>query len=351
MRRAALACFAVAAACLLASRTGHADTPPGSWDIARDPQARDRWELHVAVHRDMAMESGLGTLLGGALEHARAQLEDADAANSPDIYLRFDLGELYERLNLHERAIGLLEPALKEAPDHPAATHAWVMLAYAYAHLDRPKDERAAYERYIEHEADDRFRVTALLNLAEADMRLGFLPEAVAGYRDTISMAVSLPMREGFMDEILATWGLAVALDRNGDPMGGAAAARQATQIDQRVHLVGMPGTPDHGWRFINDTEKVFFVPSYERYWYLALGYTEDAKQAPDARHAAKEWATVEYLWLKYVAQATPHDRWVPLARAHLERAHSERVAAEKRARAQRPGTRLEGEEGEILIR
>jgi tetratricopeptide (TPR) repeat protein len=245
----------------------------------------------------------------------------------------------------------VLEPALKDFPDHPAATHAWVMIAYAYAHLDRPKDERMAYERYLERERDDRFRVTALLNLAEADMRLGFLPEAVAGYRETLSLAVSLPMREGFMDEVLATWGLAVALDRNGDPMGAAAAARQATQVDQRTRLAGPPGTPDHGWRFISDTNKVFFVPAYERYWYLAMGYTEEAKQAMDPRKAAREWATVEYLWTKYVSQGTPRDRWVPLAKAHLERAHSERVAAEKRAKTIRPGTRLEGEDGEILIR
>jgi tetratricopeptide (TPR) repeat protein len=339
------------APCLLAPTLALADTPPSSWDVARDPDARERWDLHETVRRDMAFDPDVGSLRSAALEHARALLEDADAAHSSDVRLRFDLGEVYERLDLHERAIAVLEPALHDAPDHPAATHTWVMAAYAYAHLDRPRDERAAYERYLERETDDRFRVTALLNLAEADMRLGFLPDAVAGYRETITLAVSLPMREGFMDEVLATWGLAVALDRNGDPMGAAAAARQATQIDQRIRLPGMPGAPDHGWRFIGDTQKVFFVPSYERYWYLAMGYTEDAKQAPDARHAAREWATAEFLWTKYVSQATSKDRWVPLARAHLERAHAERVSAEKRARTQRPASRFEGEDGEILIR
>jgi hypothetical protein len=173
----------------------------------------------------------------------------------------------------------------------------------------------------------------------------------VAGYRETITLAVSLPMREGFMDEALATWGLAVALDRSGDPMGGAAAARQATQIDQRIRLYGPPGTPDHGWRFIGDTERVFFVPAYERYWYLALGYTEDAKQAPDARRASRDWATTEYLWGKYVSQAASDDRWLPLAKAHLDRAHAERVSAEARAKTQRLPQHPDGDDGEILIR
>ena len=349
-RRARALAFA---ATVLVSGAAFAETPPGSWEVARDPLARDRWELHVAVRRDMSVEAqgDLGTLRGAALEHARAQLEDADAAHSPDVRLRFDLGEVYERLDSHERAVGVLAPALADAPDHPSATHAWVLLAYAYAHLDRPRDERAAYEKYLEREKEDSFRVTALLNLAEADMRLGFLSDAVAGYRDTVALAVSLPMRAGYMDEVLATWGLAVALDRSGDPMGAATAARQATQIDQRVRLAATPGTPDHGWRFISDTERVFFVPAYERYWYLALGYTEEAKQAPDARHAAREWATTEYLWGKYVSLAAPHDRWLTLAKAHLARAHAERAAAESRARSQRPAPRPEGDEGEILIR
>jgi tetratricopeptide (TPR) repeat protein len=344
--------LAAAAALLFGARGAGADTPPGSWQIARDPGARDRWELHEAVRRDISFDqqSDLGTLRGAALEHARAQLEDADAAHSPDVRLRFDLGEVYERLDLHDKAVALLDAALKEAPDHPSATHAWVMLAYAYAHLDHPKDERAAYEQYLQRERDDRFRVTALLNLAEADMRLGFLQEAVDGYRETIALAVSQPMREGRNDEVLATWGLAVALDRSGDPAGATAAARQATQIDNRIRLLGPPGTPDHGWALINNTDFVFFVPAYDRYWYLALGYAEDAKAAPDARHAAKEWATVEYLWTKYVSQATAHDRWVTRARAHLERAHAERLAAEKRARTQRPAARPE-DEGETFIR
>jgi hypothetical protein len=146
-------------------------------------------------------------------------------------------------------------------------------------------------------------------------------------------------MREGFMDEVLATWGLAVALDRSGESSAVAAAeaARKATQIDLRIRLPGMPGAADHGWRFIGDTQKVFFVPAYERYWYLAMGHTEDAKQAADADVAVREWKTVEGLWTKYLSQAVPADRWVSLARAHVKQAHQELVKAEKRVRLGAP--------------
>jgi len=353
VRRATSLVAAGVLACVCPALPARADAPPNAWDIAKDSAVRDRWELHEAVRREMAFgqERDYGTLRDAALQHARAELEDADAAHSPDVRLRFDLGEIYELLDMHDRAVAVLAPALGEAGDEPAATHAWVMLAYAYAHLDRTKDERAAYAKYLDHETDDRYRVTALLNLAEADMRLGFLEEAVAGYRETIALAVSLPLRQGKDDEVLGTWGLAVALDRSGDPTGAAAAALQATNIDSASGR-SAGWHPDFRRALICNTDFVFFVPPYERYWYIALGKTEDAKQAPDARAAAREWAIVEEFWGRYVSDATraaSPDRWLPRARAHLERAHAERLAAEKRAKGMRPERALPNE-GELFI-
>jgi len=328
-----------------------ADAPPNAWDEAKDSQVRTRWELHKSIARSTQFEHEVGGLQrAAALEEARAELEDVDAAHSPDPLLRFDLGEIYERLEMHGRAIDVLAPALEAAPRHPSAAEAWGSLAYAYAHLDKTEQELDAYQHYLEVQWDGAYRVTALLNVAEGQMRLGHLPEAIEGYRETIALASSLPMRVGRRDEVLGMWGLAVALDRSGDPTGASAAALQATQIDMRVRLLPRPGGPAHGWELINNTEFVFFVPEYERCWYLALGYTEDAKHAPSARLAAREWATVEAMWGQYVSQAEPHDRWVQQARGHLERAHRERAAADKRARAE-PAPKPERDALEVLIR
>ncbi len=320
---------ALALALTLAAAPAGADTPPNVWEIARDPAARDRWELHVAVRELITLESSqdLRALGSAALERARALLEDAEAAKSPDVRLRFDLGIVYEHLKEHERAIPVLKSALSLAPDHPCATEALVELAYAYAFLDRPQEERQAYIQYLARETDDRLRATALLNLAEVQMRLGHLEDAIAGYREAISASAVLPSSMGTKGAILSVWGLAVALDRAGDPAGASEQARRATQMDPGETIIGRdPG--------------VFFVPKYERLWYLALGRTEDAKQAPSAHDAARRWAEVESFWRSYVGEADPKERWLPLARAHLERAHTARLAADKKAARERAPSR-----------
>ena len=74
-----------------------ADTPPSIWDMARDPAERARWELHERVpafrcssqeaeDEDKRRETELRCL--DLLE----KLEEADAAHSPDVRLRVDLG-------------------------------------------------------------------------------------------------------------------------------------------------------------------------------------------------------------------------------------------------------------------
>src|SRR5262249_31451497 len=145
---------------------------------------------------------------------------------------RFDLGRVYEELKMHERAVSALEGALGMAKDHPAADSAWRTLAYAYAHLDRPDREREAYAHYLELETSPALRATAVLNVAEADMRLGQLDDAVAGYRDAIhlSFAASSSTETG----VLAVWGLAVALDRRGDATEAATQAKKAVSMDVR---------------------------------------------------------------------------------------------------------------------
>src|SRR5580658_2836263 len=105
MRTAAVfsALALVAASWPAAMHVARADTPPSAWDVAKDPGQADRWALHVKVQRLLhSMPSGAPEFLELRrdqelrLESARMLLEQADAAHSPDVRLRFDLGTVYE---------------------------------------------------------------------------------------------------------------------------------------------------------------------------------------------------------------------------------------------------------------
>ena len=309
---------------VMTSSAARADTPPSPWDAAKDPHVRERYELHARVCELMIVadrtERGFVALKTLAYERARALLEEGNAASSPDVRLRFDLGEVYYELEHLERAIAVLQPAVDAYPDHPAAIAALESLAFAYAKLDRTKEEREVYKRFLARVNDDGSRAQAMLNLAEADMHLGVLQDAVDGYRDAIRTSGNMPnSRNAAVNETLAVWGLAVALDRAGDPQASLEQTRLATQLDL-------------GEQLIAHDPVVFFVPEYERDWYLGLAEAVHAREATSARAAAAAWARAEQHWDHYVTSADAADRFVALARQHLARTHAQRVAADARA-------------------
>jgi hypothetical protein len=106
------------------------------------------------------------------------------------------------------------------------------------------------------------------------------------------------------------------------------------------------------GWEAIQDYVDVFFVPAWEREWYLALGEAAVASDTPDPRVAATGWAEAERHWSTYLTRATeaargtgiPSDasdgrdgvaaRWNAMAKLRRDYAHRARLAAEKRAGA-----------------
>lgn len=269
----------LACAFALVANEVRADTPPSFWDRARDVRVGSRWALHARVSELLSLDGGVGGLrvrsLG--LERARALLEEAGAEASPDATLRYDLGEVYEALAHHARAAEVLEGALVLAPQHPAAQRAWMTLALAHAKLGHQSSERDAWEQYLPLVVDDRSRASAILNLAEAEMHVGNLVEAVDRYREAVQLAGSLPTSPSAVETgILAVWGLAVALDRAGDPRGAIEQATLATRMDPGEALIG------HG-------QNVFFVPAYERLWYLALGATAHAREETEPTAAARK--------------------------------------------------------------
>jgi tetratricopeptide (TPR) repeat protein len=316
--------LALAALVAVAAQTARADTPPSTWDKIRDPALRDRFDLHTRAREEILafrQSSAPPAIRQAKLAAVRVLLEEAHAAQSPDPLLRFDLGEIYEMQLNFTRAIDVLKPAIDLAPDLPAALTAYISLANAYAYLDRSADERDVYERYLARATEVRSRAIAMLNLAEAHMHLGDLTDAVAEYKETIDVASSLPNVIELEDNtgLLAVWGLAVALDRSGDESGGATKAVLAEQLDPNE-------------RVIRSGANVFFVPKYERLWYLALGATVHAKEATTVKESAERWAIVEAYWTAYVQRANPRDRWLAQAHAHKDRAAASRASAQRRA-------------------
>jgi len=305
------------------STVARADTPPSKWECAKDPAVCERYALHLHVQEYMYPPGpDVRKIREALLERARAELEAASAATSPDVRLRFDLGEVYQGLRHYEEAARVLEPALAMAPRHSAALRAWRALADAAAHLERARQELDAYDAYLSLAPDDPWTLEVLGNRAEAEMRLGNLEQAVAGYRDVIERIEHAPFGqvEDFDVLVLARWGLAVALDRSGDSGDAQHEASVVAQQDPDERIIGR-----------TEEEGVFFRPEYERDWYLALGRGEHARQATDARDAMVKWSRVVQTWADYVRRASPDDRWVGLARAHLASAEAERDRAEAR--------------------
>ncbi len=333
---------ALAAAAVLgaAAPLAHAETPPSAWDMAKDPSQRDRWELHARVQRLLHPPAGEGGLRFDdelRIEAACAMLEEADAAHSPDVRLRFDLGIVYSELasrqrrnDLQQKVVDILASALDSVPPDPddgAVTGALEALVYAYAKLDRPHEELQTWQRYIPRLVDDRVRATAMMNMGEAEMRLGRVDGALATFREVLRLCGELPNTPSVGSTyVLALWDVAVALDRSGDPRGALETAAKASRVD----LGGRTGA-----YLIAKDPDVFFVPDWERLWYLALGAAAEARDAQDARDAAALWASAERVLVEYVDRATAaggHDPWLAIAKVRLERARAERQSADKRA-------------------
>ena len=129
-------------------------------------------------------------------------------------------------------------------------------------------------------------------------------------------------------------WGLAIALDRLGDARGAAEQARLASQLDpeDKARLVRP---------VIGNRNEVFFVPDYERYWYLALGSTEDAKTSTNAHNAAFYWARAVTLWKAYLTpaeNALHPEGWNAVAKAHLANAERQlKITSEKAKKEPKP--------------
>jgi tetratricopeptide (TPR) repeat protein len=337
MTRVALSAFAVIVAIMgAAAPFAHADTPPSRWERAKDPALGDDWRLHVAAQRilsdvPIAKEAHRFDIADALSLRVKTALESAGAEASKDIRLRLDLAEALDERKDYARAIALYRSALALSPDHPATEQGWLMLGIACGHVGDNECEQKAYLETLKRRTEDHRRTLPMLNLAETEMHLGNLKDAIADYQETLRIAARLPAGT---TTPLALWGLAVALDRSGDRAGAEAQAHRAVEHARSLHR-------DHLLR----EDGVFFYPEYERDWYEALGAIARARDASTAREAAVCWAEAEAKFAGYVRGAeTTKDRWLPIAKARLASVRAERQKAEKRA-AKEPARKGEQED------
>lgn len=274
-----------------------AGEPLDRWDRARDPGA-ERREQTLADALALFDQARVTRREGQRKElfrNARSLLEAIDAEHSPDLRLRFALGEAVHRLDDDARTIAILAPVVALAPDHPEAVHAFVSLGVAYARTNRSADEIRAYDSVLSNAGE--LRVLILGNRAEAKSRIGDFAGAIADYEAAMKLQPNQPG---------AFWGLALTLDRTGDFGRALVVVKEAHDIDAQ--------SPRRAYL---DDDNVFFVPAYEKEWYLALEQAMLGAQAD--RHLGdrrESWQTAKAHWDTFVARATKDDRWLPLARA-----------------------------------
>jgi tetratricopeptide (TPR) repeat protein len=288
---------------------------PSIWDRALDARAstyekaRREAEQRIVEADKLHVHTPMGKL---KLLEALQILQSAHAETAADPWVRLDLGVVQEMLGAYEAAAETLKNALASLPPDAGVTGAYFQLAICYAKLGRPDEEIATYGEYLRRETDPEQRAIALSNRGESEMVKEDLGAAIKDLRASVALHPDNP---------LAHWSLAVALDRNGDPVGALNEAKTAISYDPHDRQIGGPN--------------VFFVPAYNRYWYEALGALARAQNLvkDDAETSLLWWETAVAKWAEFVAAADQRDPWVPLAKAH--RTAAERELAQARRHAQ----------------
>ncbi len=303
-----------------------ASAEPSIWDEARDPQLAKADHVLHAVERMLLRRQEAAfspDMQADFTRSALAMLELAGGGALPDVRLKFLLGNLLSdpAVGRYVEAVRLLRSALAQAPDHPLAGQAWFDLAIAEAKLHKPKLEIDAYDHALRLTWRREFRTIIFMNRGESQMVLGHLEPALADYRRAIDLA-----REP-TQLALSYYGLGITLERNGDLPSALDAMHKANAI--QVQTKYGPGSA-------LDSSGVFFVPSYDLFYYKALALMAYARDASvPARKAERLDRAIAY-WRQYLAGAEPDKQpWVQhakllldscrrkLAKAKVEAAHS----------------------------
>jgi tetratricopeptide (TPR) repeat protein len=276
------------------------------WERVATP-GRERFE-HLYTEADALVTErapGRRTLESVKLAQAEALLREALTLRPGDFRALFLLGDVQSIAGRPADAVATFERALlrAELPTHEAAC--WFRLGVERSKLGQYAQAVTDYDHQI---ALGEIDATAYANSAELLMALGRLGEAEDRYREAIRIDEQAPDRRAREHSLtLSYYGLAVALDRDEQPVAGREMMARAVALDPRLtklQLAELPGSD------------VFFVPEGDVYYYLGLA-SEVAGRGSDATANFRE----------FVARL-PKSPWIPRAQAHLGT-----IAAAARAR------------------
>jgi tetratricopeptide (TPR) repeat protein len=318
---------------LLAAGTARAQ--PSIWDKASDPTAYKAYQALSAVERMLsrAEESDFDFgLQRNFTRAALAMLELAGGGRLPDPRLKFLLADLLldGSVGREREARALLEEALKQDPSSQMAAQGWFGLAIASAKLRDSRREHEAYTRALELTWDPDQRAMIYMNRGESKMVLSTTQEAPYRLADALvdfRRALALAARPDL--QALALYDLGIALERSGDLPAALDAMGRA-----RLIQLG-PLYPS-----ALDLPSVFFVPSYDLYYYKAIEAMAASRAAPGPAERAEELERSLGFWTRYLSEAEPDGHhWVPNAK--LNRASVEKkLQAAKADLPKHPPTR-----------
>lgn len=288
------------------------------WEAAKDPRLRRASELLAVAERarvpaeDVLVDPLLLLSLGNSDELNRqlntrsaTLIKLARGGALPDPRLHYLLGDALVKADKEYLNEGrdALRKALREAPDSVLAADAWFWLAIAEGKLRNHEAERESYTRALEAQWDPELRATILMNRAESSMTARDLPQAMRDYRMARAQSRSA------VTQSLATWGLAVATERDGDlptalQLAKSAASTQFGPSHQRMVALDLPD--------------VFFTPAYEQHYYRALATMGQAVAEKDTSKSRALLQTAELLWTMYIGPAEKDaEPWLENAKRH----------------------------------
>jgi tetratricopeptide (TPR) repeat protein len=205
------------------------------------------------------------------------------------------LAEVEERAGRAVAALVTLERACPRAPNAAVAGACWFRLGIERSRRGHFAEAVSAYEQRLAVGSSD---VTVFVNLGESLMSLGRLEDAEARYREALRLETPVAGRlEDRHGLLLATYGLAVVLDRAGEAVAAREMMARALALDPRASQLEAAREPGGD---------VFFVPEGDVFYYLGLAF-EVAERIDDAEAAFQEFG-----------ERLPKSPWLGRARAHI---------------------------------
>lgn len=325
----------------------HASTAaPSVWTSVRRPNAAARAvlidkadkALNDAALDKERVELYSGLFLGGDAAQvgrieARELLEQAGGATSPNMQVRLRYASVLRSLasdqkpanrkNIEEAA-KILTTVLASRPIPAIALQAWDELALCHAVLGQREKEIHAYDQALMLEVVGSRRSMLMANRAESYMAMGRLDESIRGYREAFASLLEVERRHY---GVTTLWGLAVALDRNGDmedALEHIRLARIYDEFDERIK-----------------SDSWFYSPPYDEHWYKALGDWAKARATANSIDRTFEYGHALEAWDRYIDRAPENDPYVALAKV---RRHACEIERERAARiTSKPGSNIGG--------